>query len=389
MRRISFFDTTLRDGEQAPDHSMSPDQKVALFHAIDDLGVDVIEAGFPASSENDFKAVRQLARHPRRATLCAFARAVRGDIDRALEALDGAPNVQIQLLGVGSEIHLEQKRRISAEAAIQEIVGAVEYAKRAGVEDIAVGLEDSSRSGLDYLRRITSAAVETGATTVVFADTVGGALAREVTARVELMRSVMPRPLKLSVHCHDDLGLSLANALAAIEAGADEVQVTLCGIGERAGNTALEELAAVLYYWGEHYGVTTKVRNEEIYRVCSELVSMLGIPLARHKSIIGSQVFATEAGIHQQALLRNPKTYEFVEPAHFGRQRQILLGRHSGRAAIEHKLKAIGIQPSRDILSKMSDAITNSPDPRFYNDSNELIALYQRLQPSNDAEAEH
>jgi 2-isopropylmalate synthase len=340
-RRISIFDSTLRDGEQAPGNAMSPQQKLALALAIEELGVDTIEAGFPSSSPNDFEATRLISRALTTAKFATLNRATFADIDAAAEA-GGVHNHQLQIMATGSDVHLEHKRGITREDGLREIVASVRHARELGFTDIALGVEDASRGVDDLLRPLVEASVSHGAHTVVLADTTGCVVPEEFADLVARICSWLPSGIVVSVHCHHDLGFSLANALAAVAAGADEVQVTVGGIGERAGNTALEELAAVLAYKGDRYGAMTPLDTTRSYQVFQLLCSTIMLTPPRNKPIFGANAFATEAGIHQAGMLRNPVTYEYVEPGRFGRERVILVGRHSGRNIVRHLLGELG-----------------------------------------------
>jgi 2-isopropylmalate synthase len=379
VRHLSVFDTTLRDGEQAPGNTMSFEQKFEMFRVLDDLGLDLIEAGFPSATPYDFELTKELAKIARHSKICAFVRANRADIDTSLRALQEADQFQIQTLAVGSKIHLDFKRKITAEAAIAEAVDAVSYLRAQGVQDISLGVEDATRGDFEYLQRLINAGVEAGATTIVLADTVGCALPHEFGGLVRRAKGWIGDSVKLAIHCHDDLGLALANALAGIEAGADEVQSTLCGVGERAGNTSFEELAAVLHYKRDQYRADISADRSKIYAACTKLIEMLGLPVARHKSIIGQYVFATEAGIHQHGMMNNPITYEYVEPHQFGRERQMLIGRHSGRSVMRQRLLQQGIEADEHLLEQLYQLVMNADDLERYNDSGVLSELYSDL----------
>lgn len=377
MRSLSIFDTTLRDGEQAPGNSMTPAQKVLLGKRLERLGVDVIEAGFAASSADDYKAVSELAKALERATICVFARPTRVDIDAAVSALGSYPKKQLQILAVGSDIHLEHKRRISREAAIAEAVEGIRYARSTGVDDLTLGVEDATRGAFDYLRALARAALDAGARTITLADTVGSCLPHEYAALVSRFKAAFGDELRISIHVHNDMGLALANALAGVEAGADEVQTTLGGIGERAGNTALEELVCTLHSKAEHFGVETRVDESQLYDAAKLLFDTLKIPIANHKPIVGEHVFSTEAGIHQAGILRDPRTYEYLHPERFGRERRLVLGKHSGRTLLAHRLREAGIEVERVVLDRVYEALiqnggASSPAPA------EIVAAYER-----------
>ncbi|MDX3455869.1 pyruvate carboxyltransferase [Streptomyces sp. ME02-8801-2C] len=351
-RRISVFDTTLRDGEQAPGNAMTPDQKLELALLIAGLGVDTIEAGFPASSPSDFEATRLISQELAGTRFATFSRTTRRDVALAVEA-GGVDNHQVQMVATGSQIHLTHKRGISRHAAVQEVVDTVRFAASLGVTDIAVGIEDASRGADDLLRALTESAVDAGATCIILADTTGCHTPDEFGALIGKIRRWAPEPVKVSTHCHNDFGLATANTLAGLAAGADEVQVALGGIGERAGNTSLEEVAAVLAYKSEILGLTTDIRLDTMYPAYQRLREIIRLEEPRNKPIFGKYVFGTAAGIHQQGMLSDPSTYEYVEPARFGRERSLLIGRHSGRTVLRHLLEQLSVQVGEDELDEL------------------------------------
>ncbi|HET9894545.1 MAG TPA: hypothetical protein VFQ44_06380 [Streptosporangiaceae bacterium] len=337
-RDVTIFDTTLRDGEQAPGNGMSARDKVAMAVRLEALGVDVIEIGFPASSANDYQAAMLARQALTTATLATFSRCVESDIVKAVEAA-GTDAHQIQLLATSSDLHLEHKRGISRADCVREVVSAVRFARSLGVGNVSVGLEDATRGAPDLIRALVEKCVEAGATTVVAGDTSGCLLPAEYGDLIAAIRAYVPEETTVATHCHDDMGLALANALMGIQAGADQVQTTLGGVGERSGNTALEELAAVLAYKGTECGVRSKIKTEGIYDAYLELKSFMRLENVRNKAIVGVNAFATAAGIHQDGVLRKPETYEYLEPNRFGRERQLLVGRHSGRAILRYLLE--------------------------------------------------
>lgn len=352
LRAISVFDTTLRDGEQAPGNAMTAEQKTAVGRQLEKLGVDVLEVGCPASSEEDFRAARMLAQATSNATLATFCRANHRDIDIALDAI-GSDRHQVQLLATASDIHLIHKRGISRTEAVRELVGAVKYATQSGVTNVSAGLEDASRSDSEFLRTLAEEGVAAGATTIVIGDTTGCCTPREIARIVADVRGWIPDYVTLAIHCHDDMGLALANALAGVQAGADQVQTTLAGIGERSGNTALEELAAVLHYKAREFGATTRIWTPGIYEAFLVLKDAINLRDLRNKAIVGNNAFGTAAGIHQAGILQNPRTYEYLEPEQFGRERSMFVGRHSGRSIIRYLLKELSLSASDDIVEQL------------------------------------
>ncbi|MBO4208053.1 LeuA family protein [Micromonospora echinofusca] len=359
-RRVSVFDSTLRDGEQAPGNAMTPEQKLEIALALEAVGVDVIETGFPSSSPSDFKATRLIAESLTTARFATLNRADPADISLAAEAGGVGPNHQLQLMATGSDIHLEHKRGLTRAQGIQEIVDSFRFARSLGFATVSLAIEDASRGGEAYLRPLIEAGVAEGADTVVVADTTGCLIPAEYADLIARVRSWIPDDVVLSCHCHHDMGLSLANALAGIAAGADEVQVTLAGIGERSGNTPLEELAVVLAYKGEQLGVTSTVHTDRLYPAYQLLCGFIGLTPPRNKAIFGDNAFATQAGIHQAGMLRAPITYEYVEPHRFGRERLLLVGRHSGRNVVRHVIEQAGVPVDEALVEHLyEDYVAN------------------------------
>jgi 2-isopropylmalate synthase len=344
QRRVSVFDTTLRDGEQAPGNSMTPQQKLELGLRLEALGVDVIEAGFPASSPSEAEATRMLSEKLTTARFASFCRAVRKDVEIAVTA-GGTVNHEIQVLATASNLHLERKRQISRKEAVDELADTVRYAASTGVEVVSMALEDASRGDDELLRALVDAGLEAGVTCVVVADTSGCLTPEEFGELIAKFRSWAPPPIRLSTHCHNDFGLSLANTIAGLSAGADQAQTTLGGIGERAGNTAMEEVVALLGYKSERYGLFTDIDSVGMYDAYTSLREFIRLDQPRNKPIFGAYAFGTAAGMHQQGVLRDPSTYEFVEPARFGRERSLLIARHSGRSVLRHLLDQLGVRP--------------------------------------------
>ncbi|MFA7013897.1 MAG: 2-isopropylmalate synthase [Desulfobacterales bacterium] len=342
--RLIIFDTTLRDGEQSPGASMNTAEKVRIATQLEKLGVDVIEAGFPAASEGDFEAVRAVAAKARDMQVAALARASKKDIDAAWTAVKGAVNPRIHTFIATSDIHMQYKLRMNRDEVVKAAVEAVQYAK-GFTDNVEFSSEDGSRSDRDFLCRIFEAAIEAGATTVNLPDTVGYAIPAEFGDLVRYIMAHTPNIGRavLSVHCHNDLGLATANTLAAIHAGARQAEVTINGIGERAGNTSLEEVVMAVHTRPNFLDVTSRIRTEFIYPT-SRLVSMItGIMVQPNKAIVGANAFAHEAGIHQDGMLKNPMTYEIMRPETIGlSESKLVLGKHSGRHALRSHLKTLG-----------------------------------------------
>jgi 2-isopropylmalate synthase len=379
MRTIEIFDTTLRDGEQAPGNSMSTETKLKLFASIDAVGVTYVEAGFPSASPQDFETAAAIVGADRRSRVTVFARATVADIDRAAEAVNGDRRTQLQLLLTGSEVHARHKRRMSQAELEREVSQAVSYARGLGITDIGLGYEDSSRGSAEFVRRMVDVGVEAGGTTVVLADTVGQSTPQQITRLVAGVRSWVGPEIKVSLHCHNDLGLALANALAGIAAGADVVQCTFCGIGERTGNTAVEELATVLHYKSADYGARTDIDLRKARETCDQVLGALDLTPWKHKAIVGRYAFSTAAGVHANGLENAPVTYEYVEPELFGRRREVVLNRASGRANLRICLADIGLECSKRQLDEIYQRFVSDPDPQRFNDTSTLRELHSSV----------
>ena len=343
---IKIFDTTLRDGEQTPGVCLEVEEKVEIAQALAKLRVDVIEAGFPIASPGDFAAVSQVATRVKGPSVAGLARANQQDIDVAWQALQGAERPRIHTFIATSDIHMEYKLKMTREQVVEHAVEAVKYAKRF-VEDIEFSAEDASRSDWGFLCQIYTAAIAAGATVINVPDTVGYITPMEMGALIKHIRENVPNIHKaaISVHCHDDLGMSVANSLAAIANGATQVECTMNGLGERAGNTALEELAMALCTRKELYKATTNLDTTQIYRTSRLVSTLTGISVPPNKAVVGENAFAHESGIHQHGMMNNSLTYEIMSPETVGISRtSIVLGKHSGRHAFEDRLKQLGFE---------------------------------------------
>jgi len=351
--RVYIFDTTLRDGEQSPGASMNAAEKMRLATQLEKLGVDIIEAGFPAASEGDFKAVSGIAGKLKNTQVAGLARASKADIDRAWGAIQLAVKPRIHTFIATSDIHLKYKLKMTREEVLKAAIEAVRYAK-SFTDNVEFSSEDGSRSDRDFLCKVFEAAIEAGATVVNLPDTVGYAIPEEFGDLVKYVMTHTPNIGKavLSVHCHNDLGLATANTIAAISAGARQAEVTINGIGERAGNTSLEEVVMAMHTRPNFLPMSTNILTEHIYPT-SRLVSMItGIIVQPNKAIVGANAFAHEAGIHQDGMLKNPMTYEIMKPETVGLNRnQLVLGKHSGRHALRSHLKELGYDLSDEELN--------------------------------------
>ena len=357
--RVHIFDTSLRDGEQAPGFSMSRAQKLRFAHALAELGVDVIEAGFPQASPDDFEGVRSIAREVRSATVCGLARCQTGDIESAARALEPAASGRIHVFLSTSPLHREHKLGMSRAQVIDCAVAGVRRAREL-CADVEFSAEDAMRTEPDFLAEVFSAALEAGATTLNVPDTVGYITPAEMGERIHYLRAHVPgiERAVISVHCHDDLGMAVANSLAAVAAGARQVECTIAGIGERAGNASLEEVVMALHTRAELFRADTRIRTPRLYPTARLLAQITGQPIPRNKAVVGENAFAHESGIHQHGMLKHRGTYEIMRPEHVGFARaQLVLGKHSGRHALRERLATLG--------HSVDDAQMDDIFPRF------------------------
>lgn len=346
--RIIFFDTTLRDGEQSPGCTMHHNEKLRMAHQLAATGVDVIEAGFPIASEGDLQSVQAIARevgtqtHPPR--IAGLARAKQADIETAARGVEAAHRPRIHTFLATSDLHLEAKLRISRAQALEQTAEAVRLA-RTYVDDVEFSAEDATRSDLEFLIDIVKVAIQAGASTINLPDTVGYTTPAEYQTLFETMHARVPGAgdVIFSTHCHDDLGMATANALAGVLGGARQVEVTVTGIGERAGNAALEEVAAALMVRHDRYPFTSNIVMDQLAPSAQLLAELISFGCAPNKAVVGKNAFAHESGIHQHGVLANPLTYEIMTPASVGvTANSIVLGKHSGRRALQHRLQELG-----------------------------------------------
>ncbi len=344
QNRIIIFDTTLRDGEQSPGASMNLEEKLRVAAVLEEMGVDVIEAGFPIASNGDFEAVNQIARTVGKSTVCGLARATRADIERCAEAVEPAPKKRIHTFISTSPLHMKYKLQMAPERVLEAVTESVTLARNL-VDDVEWSAEDGSRTEHDFLCRCVEAAIAAGARTINIPDTVGYALPDEYAALIAMLINRVPNidQAILSVHCHNDLGLAVGNSLAAVGAGARQVECTINGLGERAGNAALEEIVMALRTRADRLPYQTGVKTELITRASRLVSGITGITVQPNKAIVGKNAFAHESGIHQDGMLKHAQTYEIMTPESVGLTRSTLvLGKHSGRAAFKAKLKDLG-----------------------------------------------
>ncbi len=354
MERVFIFDTTLRDGEQTPGVALTPNEKLKIAKELEKLKVDVIEAGFPASSSSDFEAVKRISEEVRTPVIAALARALPSDIKQAGEALKKAAKGRIHTFIATSPIHMKHKLRKSPQEVLKLAVDAVTFAKEY-TNDVEFSPEDASRSDPVFLYEVIQAVIEAGATVINIPDTVGYSVPEEFEKLIKGIIDKVPniKQVLLSVHCHDDLGLATANSLVAVKAGARQVECTVNGIGERAGNAALEEIVMSFNTRKDFFNFYTNIETREIYPV-SRLVSRLtGVPIQPNKAIVGKNAFRHQAGIHQDGILKNSSTYEIISPTLIGlKEGEIVLGKLSGRHAFQERLKKLGFQLEGEQLDK-------------------------------------
>lgn len=355
VRPIKIFDTTLRDGEQSPGCSMNKTEKLEVAQALVDLGVDIIEAGFPIASPDDFEAVREIASNIRGSTICGLARCNDSDIDRAWEALKLAKQPRIHIFLATSAIHREFKLKMNKEEIIARAVAGVK--RGAGYcDDIEFSPEDAARTESDFLCQVVEAAIAAGATTINIPDTVGYATPVHMSNVIKNLKNRVPNIDKatISIHCHNDLGLAVANSLSAVEAGAGQIECTINGIGERAGNCSLEEVVMALRTRFDYYQCTTAVNTKRLVPTSRLIQNITGMQVQRNKAIVGRNAFAHEAGIHQDGMLKERSTYEIMRPEDVGLLKtDLVLGKHSGRAALADRAKALGYQLTGEQLQEV------------------------------------
>jgi len=388
--RLYFFDTTLRDGEQSPGCSMTLDEKLSLAHGLADLGVDILEAGFAVSSDGDFNSIATIAKEVRSPRIASLARTRRQDIELAARAVEGAERSRIHVFLACSDLHLEYKLKMSRDEALAQTGDAVRLARKY-VDDVEFSPEDATRSDHHFLCQMVTVAVEAGATTINVPDTVGYTTPDEYGNLFRMLRELVPGADKIifSSHCHDDLGLAVANSLAAIQAGVRQVECTINGIGERAGNAALEEIAAALHVRADQYPVESNIVLERLYPVSQLLASVISFTPSPNKAVVGSNAFAHEAGIHQHGVLSNPLTYEIMTPASVGVPgNRMVLGKHSGRRAMAHRLVTLGYELSPDELDIAYTAFTELADRKKSVYDQDLINLVSHHRRHHDLVSE-
>ena len=381
--KVIIFDTTLRDGEQAPGCSLGPAQKLQVAEQLYRLGVDVIEGGFPISSLGDFEAVKTIAktvgRQPDAPEICGLCRCVKGDIESCGEAVKPAKRPRIHTFIATSDIHLEHKLRMTREQVLARAVESVKLARRY-TDSVEFSAEDATRSNVDYLAKVFEAVIDAGATTINIPDTVGYAIPYDYG---EFIRALMDRIANIdkavvSVHCHDDLGLSVSNSLAAIHAGARQVECTINGLGERAGNASLEEIVMALKTRNDLFGLKTNIKTKEIAKTSRLVSSLTGMIVQPNKAVVGANAFAHSSGIHQDGILKFRQTYEIMSPEEVGfEESSLLLTSRSGRHALENRLKHLGFKLTKERLNEMFVRFKALADKKRYVFDDDLLALME------------
>jgi 2-isopropylmalate synthase len=377
--QIVFFDTTLRDGEQSPGCTMHHAEKLRMAHQIAGLGVDILEAGFPIASTGDFESVLAIAKEVRGPKIAALARAKREDIEAAARAIEPAHSKRIHTFLSTSDLHLAAKLKITREQALDQIAEMVAFA-RTFADDIEFSPEDATRTDPDYLCKVCEVAIQAGATTLNLPDTVGYCIPQDYAAMFRMVLERVPgaKDIVLSAHCHDDLGLAVANTIAAIEAGVRQVECSINGIGERAGNAALEEIAAILMVRKDKLPYTDNIVMDQLFATSQMLSGCISFGAAPNKAIVGANAFAHASGIHQHGVLANPLTYEILTPASVGYKGQnIVLGKHSGRRALEHRLTELGHKLSKEELNAVYGRFTELADRKKLIYDQDIVALLQ------------
>ncbi len=377
MDLVRIFDTTLRDGEQSPGFSMNTEEKIRLARQLAALKVDVIEAGFPIASRGDLEAVKKVAQEVRTVPIAALARAKKEDVSAAIEALKPAAAPRLHIFLATSDLHLRVKLNMTREQALEAIGSMIRYGRQ-HVGEVEFSAEDAGRTDIGFLCQACRVAVDAGATVLNLPDTVGYAVPEEYGAMFTKVREYLGDPpgITLSAHCHDDLGMAVANSLAAIRAGVRQIECTINGIGERAGNASLEEVAVALAVRKDSFGVTTGIRLEELFPTSRMLTEITGAQVAPNKAIVGANAFAHEAGIHQDGIIKNPLTYEIISPQTVGvPARSLVLGKHSGRHALRMTLRDLGYEPSDTELAEVYSRVTALADQAKQVRPRDIVAI--------------
>ena len=377
--RVYIFDTTLRDGEQSPGCSMTVPEKLRMAKNLVELGVDILEAGFPIASEGDFEAVRAVSAEYPWVQVAALARSVRIDIERAAKSLENAKRSRIHTFIATSDIHLKYKFKKSRQQILDEAVAGVQLARNYA-EDVEFSAEDATRTDPDYLEQVTLAVVAAGARTVNLPDTVGWSIPNEYAVLIARMVKAVGDRAIISVHCHDDLGLAVANSIAAVQAGARQIECTINGIGERAGNASLEEVVCAFKVRQDQLPYETRIVTEHLYPASQMLTSIITFGPQPNKAIVGENAFAHEAGIHQDGYLKNKSTYEIMDPRSVGvPETRLVLGKHSGRHALSQRCTGLGFELSKEQLDRVYDSFTSLADRKKGVRNDEILGIIHQV----------
>ena len=376
---LIIFDTTLRDGEQSPGASMDLEEKVEIAKMLEKMQVDVIEAGFAIASQGDFESVQAVAKTVKDSTICSLSRAIHKDIDRAAEAIAPAPRKRIHTFIATSPIHMQYKLQMQPDDVIKQAVDAVKYARNLA-EDVEFSCEDGGRSELDFLARIIEAVIDAGASTINIPDTVGYAMPDQYAKLIGDVINKVPNSDKaiFSVHCHNDLGLAVANSLAAVQNGARQVECTINGLGERAGNASLEEIVMAVRTRKDAFNCDSRIRSEFIVPTSQLVSEVTGFPVQPNKAIVGANAFAHESGIHQDGVLKHRETYEIMSAETVGWDKnRMVLGKHSGRAAFRAHMEELGVNfPDKDALNDAFAEFKNYADKHHDVEDQALLKLF-------------
>jgi 2-isopropylmalate synthase len=389
-QQVRIFDTTLRDGEQAPGFSLRPAEKLRLARQLDALGVDIIEAGFPIASPADAEAVYRIAQEVRRPTIACLARCHRADLEKAAEAIKPAEKGRIHTFIATSDLHLAVKLRMTREQCLDAAVEAVRYARH-HTFDVQFSAEDATRSDMDFLCRVVEAVIKAGANTINLPDTVGYATPDEIREFFTTIRTRVPHSDKVvfSTHCHDDLGLAVANSIAAVQGGAHQVECTINGIGERAGNASLEEIVMILKVRHERLPYTTNVETRELFASSELLTRLTGQGVQVNKAIVGRNAFAHEAGIHQDGMMKDRRTYEIMRAEDVGAPwNPLVLGKHSGRHAVQQRCSELGLQLESGELLEVYRALMVIADERKIIADSDVVTVVSAVRSGPSARHE-
>ncbi|MDR2457978.1 MAG: 2-isopropylmalate synthase, partial [Clostridiales Family XIII bacterium] len=376
-KTIKIFDTTLRDGEQSPGFSMNLKEKIKLSHQLEKLGVDIIEAGFAIASKGDFESVKTISSEIEKATVASLARAEEKDIKRAYDAVKNANKPRLHIFLATSDIHMKYKLKMTRKQVLKRTKEMTEYCFSL-LKDVEFSAEDATRSDIEFLAEVIETAIKAGAKTINLPDTVGYTVPNEYKKFLRKIKKLVPslKNVTLSAHCHDDLGLGVANTLAGIEEGVTQVETTINGIGERAGNAALEEIVMSIKTRKDIYNARTNILTEEIAKTSNMLSQITGIKIPPNKAIVGANAFAHESGVHQHGVLANKQTYEIMTPQSIGlKSNNLILGKHSGKHALNDRLKTLGIELSSDELSVTFEKFKELADKKKKVFDKDLIAL--------------